>query len=275
MRLKLPKPIRSRYNIAKYRLREWMASIHASPVFVLGNQKSGTTAIAALLAKATGQTATLDFFFRRDPWEVQRYHEGALSLKAICQRNKLEFSRKIIKDPDLTFFATDLVESFPNAKFVFIVRNPYQNIRSILNRWSIPGSLQDLPPEIRQGIETSVSWRTIFEGIYPPTSGHNHVATLANRWCLANEAYREIQSHCYLLRYEDFCGHKEKAIAEIASQLELEVHYDIRKDINRPFQPKGKDASLKPVDFFSTGNLQTITRLCWPAANDFGYTPVG
>lgn len=274
MRFKLPKPARSRYNAAKYRLREWMASIQTSPVFVLGNQKSGTTAIAALLAKATGQTATLDFFFRRDPWEVQRYHEGALGLKAICQSNKLEFSRKIIKDPDLTFFATDLVEEFPDAKFLFIVRDPYQNIRSILNRWSIPGSPGGLTPEIWRSIEASGSWKILFEGMHPPTSGSNHVATLANRWRLAAQAYHEIKPRCYLLRYEDFCERKESVILETARQLELAVHHDIREDLDRSFQPKGQDASRPTVDFFSHGNLQTITRSCWPAANEFDYTPV-
>ena len=33
----------------------------STPIFLLGNQKSGTTAIAALLAEATDLSVTLDF----------------------------------------------------------------------------------------------------------------------------------------------------------------------------------------------------------------------
>ncbi len=271
MVLKLPIILRRPYATAKYRIREWLATTHQSPVFVLGNQKSGTTAIAALLAKATGHRATLDFFFRRDPWEVQRYHEGSLRLVDICARNKLEFSRKIIKDPDLTFFAPDLAAEFPNAKFLFIVRDPYQNIRSILNRWAIPGTLEQLPPETCREFETSGSWKIVFDGIAPATAGTNYVATLANRWCLAVDAYRQIKDQCCVIRYEDFCKTKEACIVKLAQQLGMEVRHDIRKDLDRAYQPKGANSDQSPQQFFSEPNLQQITRRCWPTADEFNY----
>ncbi len=47
------------------RLRALAARPNKRPVFVFGNQKSGTTAIAALLAAATGRRATLDFMQRQ------------------------------------------------------------------------------------------------------------------------------------------------------------------------------------------------------------------
>ena len=36
------------------------AGVNPTPVIILGNQKSGTTAIAALLAETTGKTVALD-----------------------------------------------------------------------------------------------------------------------------------------------------------------------------------------------------------------------
>ena len=272
--LNLPKLVRRPCAAASYRIRQYLATVQQSPVFVLGNQKSGTTAIAALLAQATGQRATLDFFYRRDPWEVQRYHQGSLTLKEICTRNKLEFSRKIIKDPDLTFFATDLAAEFPQAKFLFVLRDPYQNIRSILNRWSIPGTLDRLSPEIRRQLETSPAWQIVFEGATPATAGANHVATLANRWELAVHAFRQIETRCCLVRYEDFCAQKEKCIIELAQQLGLPVRHDIQSQLDHPFQPRGADSGQSAGQFFSRHNLQQITEQCWPTAADFHYQPV-
>ncbi|MCH2181435.1 MAG: sulfotransferase [Mariniblastus sp.] len=271
--LKLPKLVRRPYAAVRYRVRQCLATVHRSPVFVLGNQKSGTTAIAALLAQATGQQATLDFFYRREPREVERYHQGSLTLKEICTRNKLEFSRKIIKDPDLTFFASDLVAEFPEAKFLFVLRDPYQNIRSILNRWSLPGTLDQLSPEIRRQLEASRSWQIVFDGATPATAGPNPVATLANRWEMAVQAFRQIEARCCLVRYEDFCAQKERCIAELASQLGLPVRHDIQRQLDHPFQPRGADSGQSPAQFFSPANLEQITKRCWPTAADFHYRP--
>ncbi len=271
---KLPYIIRRPYAAANYRIRHWLAQPHESPIFILGNQKSGTTAIAALLAKATGQQATLDFFFRRNPKEVQDYHQGKLSLSDICTRNKLEFSRKIIKDPDLTFFASDLTTTFPGARFVFIVRDPYQNVRSILNRWSIPGTLSQLTPVIKKALATSPSWQIVFEGASPQTAGSNYVATLANRWTQSVKAYRQIQSRCLLVRYEDFCLHKEDTILKMANQLDLTIRHDISQNLNHPYQPPGADSGKTPLQFFNQNNLQKITEQCWPTAQIFQYQPV-
>ena len=64
-------------------LRRRLARVHPAPTFLLGSQKSGTTAIAALLGKCTGLPTTLDLQneFRHE----QNYHKvcaGELSLEA-------------------------------------------------------------------------------------------------------------------------------------------------------------------------------------------------
>ena len=42
------------------------ASANTAPIIITGNPKSGTTAIAVLLGKATGKTVTSDVFYRLD-----------------------------------------------------------------------------------------------------------------------------------------------------------------------------------------------------------------
>ena len=119
------------------------SKINSDPLLILGNQKSGTTVIASLLSKATKKTLTSDIK------SLIKNPSLKLDFKLLClndfiKQHKYDFSKDIIKEPFLSFYAEELIESFPNAKIVWIVRNPYQNIRSILNRLKIPGNLQKI-----------------------------------------------------------------------------------------------------------------------------------
>ncbi|RME38856.1 MAG: hypothetical protein D6788_06610, partial [Planctomycetota bacterium] len=128
-----------RMREAPYVVRRRFARPHPAPVIVLGNQKSGTTVIAALLAESAGCAVTLDIFFRFRRPVLARLLTGRDSLDRFIRRHPYWFSHPIIKEPSLTFFHDDLRRLFPSARFVFIVRDPRDNIRSILNRLRLPG----------------------------------------------------------------------------------------------------------------------------------------
>src|SRR5690606_37975827 len=108
------------------------------PIFILGNQKTGTSAIAALLGEATGNPYTIDVFCHLGDLQ-RRLFNRELTFRQFIVRSKDFFSKKIVKEPSFTFFYDELRREFPEATFVLIVRDPHENVRSILNRLEIPG----------------------------------------------------------------------------------------------------------------------------------------
>src|SRR5205085_6773705 len=112
-------------------------------------QKSGTSAIAALLGAATGLRAEIAVPGAWEPCLIPLLrHEVPIS--KFLRRNALAFSAPIVKEPCLTFIAPRLLDYFPAAQAVFIVREPFQNIRSMLDRLGIAGNLQEFVPRLHK-----------------------------------------------------------------------------------------------------------------------------
>ena len=130
-------------NLSIRKILSLFSKIKPDPLFILGNPKSGTTVIANLLSKATKQTLTSDIKSVINHSTLQ-LDFNLLSFNNFIKQHKYKFSKEIIKEPFLSFYTEELINSFPNSKIVWIVRNPYQNIRSILNRLKIPGNLQEI-----------------------------------------------------------------------------------------------------------------------------------
>ena len=119
--------------------------VNSKPLFILGNQKSGTTVIANLLSQATSKSLTSDFQSAISHKTLQLeldFH--LLKFSDFIQDYKYEFSKDIIKEPFLSYYIDELINEFPKAKFVLIIRSPFQNIRSILNRLIVPGNLEKI-----------------------------------------------------------------------------------------------------------------------------------
>src|ERR1700693_67395 len=75
-----------------------LVRVHARPVIVLGNHKAGTSAIAGLLGALAGVPVALEL---RKELKRDRYraiHEGRVPFSKLIARNKLDFSRSIIKE---------------------------------------------------------------------------------------------------------------------------------------------------------------------------------
>src|SRR5699024_12593798 len=78
-------------------------------------------------------SVTLDTTYLWAPYSTQ-IKKGEVSIENHAKRYSYPFSKDIIKEPGATFYI-DKIESFFNLdQYVFITRNPYSNIRSILNR---------------------------------------------------------------------------------------------------------------------------------------------
>ena len=228
-------------------------------IFVIGHQKSGTTAIAALLARAAGTTATLDLNKPETLPLINYVYNERLPLSVFVQSNAVNFTRHIIKEPELTFIAPQLEALFPRSRFVFVVRDPRETIRSILDRLSLPGELDELPEQRFRALPWA--WRDILDAHWLPVEDDNYVGKLAQRWCLAYEAAGQVSSNVIVVNYESFCEDKANTIRDLAERLSLPWR-DISGLVDDAYQPRGANRGVAPDEFFSPENLERISRWC-------------
>jgi 2-polyprenyl-3-methyl-5-hydroxy-6-metoxy-1,4-benzoquinol methylase len=246
----------------------WRLWRNRRPVIVLGNQKSGTTVIAALLSEISGLPVTLDLHRLTSQPRLHLVRSGQIDLATIIRDNRDCFSRPIIKEPSLTFFYPELRHLFPRGRFLFIVRDPRDNIRSILDRLKLPGDLKGISPERFAALP--VGWQYILDTAQMGTGGANYIENLARRWNAAAQVYLDNRRHMLLLRYEDFCRDKAGCIADTARALGLEVRHDISGKVDRQYQSRGNRDARWP-DVFGEGNLRLIESTCGALMAGFGY----
>jgi len=223
----------------KARVLRKMADLE--PVFVLGVQKSGTTAIAALLAKATNQSVTLDITraIKRPEWKVLlRYGIG--SFEDYVYRYRSAFRKKIVKEPGLTFYFEELRRVFPKARFVIILREPKDNIRSILNRLDVPGDAADVDLQNYPKLWLSPAWRINFDTSWLGYCHENYIDALAYRWKRSAEIYFNAEDDFLMIRYEDFIADKQASVELLSQKLGLKVKQDISGIVDRQYQSRGE-----------------------------------
>jgi hypothetical protein len=262
------RPIRRFLETAKTSLRGIGAEIHPSPIFILGNQKSGTSAIAGLLSRLTGLALTMDIKREVEHPEIERVRRGELSLSRFIERNKLGFSRPIIKEPNLTFVYDQLKDAFAEATFVFVYRDPRENIRSILNRIGATGVQEQLSDD--QVYEMTPGWRRVFEGQPPGIIGEDFIDTLARRWDVAARIVIENEPDLYPVRFEDFLEDKMGVITRLARTLGLSEAHEIAEYLDYPFQPQGI-RGVSWSEFYSREHLDCIERVCGESMERLGY----
>lgn len=247
-------------------------SQHPAPVFVLGNQKSGTTAIAALLAECIAETFISDVLYR-NKLQLKDLLDGEPSVAALVGSHPESFRATVVKDNDFTFLYPSLARAFPEASFVFIVRDPRQNIRSVLNRLKLPGDLDLLSAEQYGHLRKKLpGWHAILTGSSFGSSTGHYIDVLADRWVRANQVYLSAGDRMTLVRHEDFDAAKRSVIERLATELGFPVVNDISESQDRQYQPRG-DRSITPGDFFGQENLERVERRCATLMPSFGYTP--
>lgn len=235
------------------------ARVNPTPIIVLGNQKSGTSAIAALLSEMTGLSVSIDLRKEVDSPTYHQVKKGELSFAEFVRANKLDFSREIVKEPNLTLFYQELLEHFPRSQFIFVIRDPRDNIRSILNRLKIPGNLSSLSPDHKA--EMTPAWELIVDNRWLGLKGENYIEMLAERWNLMADVFLNHKQQIILSRYDVFVKDKVAEIERLAQALNLPQVNDISGRVDIQFQPKG-NKNVKWRDFFGHDNLTKIEQIC-------------
>ena len=250
--------------------RHYTSSVNPAPILIFGNQKSGTSAITALLGEATRSSYTIDVYCHYLGLEKEML-QGKIETRKLLEIVRYHFSKVIIKDPGFIFFYEELNSHFPESKKVFIYRDPRQNIRSILNRLNLPGHFHDLDQGSWEKLEAKFpGWYLVLEGSLAGHKGKTYIETLALRWRRVMETYFNNKIDFVPIRYESFLSDKIGMIAHLAELLGLEVKENISPLKDLQFQPKGnKNISLEA--FFGSKNLRIIEEICGKIMIDVGY----
>ncbi|MFB4167181.1 sulfotransferase domain-containing protein [Virgibacillus sp. JSM 102003] len=255
--------------IKNYRLNK-ISNINYSPIFVLGNQKSGTSAIGALLGELTNKPTTIDLEGLYEPVQ-SKLHRNEVSFETFLEKNKYDFSNEIIKEPSLTFLYDDIKRIFNTNKNVFIVRDPRDNIRSILNRVDLPGDEENIKESHPQKWKNApINWKRVIDSRWLGTSGENYIEWMSYRWLKCLDIYEQNSDDFILIRYEDFIKNKKEAIENLAEELSLNIVNDISDKVNIQFQPPG-NRKTNQKEFFGKRNLLRVETICNTKMQKYGY----
>ena len=261
-------PVRSALERLMLDLRSIGVKPHASPIIVFGNQKSGTSAIGALLGEISGVPVALDLKREFKNPSTDRLRSGELSMAEFVRLNRLDFSYQIVKEPALTPFYRELRAYFPRSRFVTVIRDPRDNIRSILNRVRIAGNLNEIPADAEN--ITSAAWKLVMDGRWMGITSNHYIDQLAERWNLTSDVYLESRDDILMCKYETFLQDKQAEIIRLAQALDLPTKHDIADKVDRPFQPPG-DHNVTWLDFFGKENIRRIERICGDRMKVLGY----
>lgn len=240
-------------------------------VVALGHQKSGTTAIAALIAEAAGVALAFDPLFHIDDGRADvadRLSKDPSSLSALVQSHKRSFCRPVLKDPDLSFFVTEAMAVFSHARFLFVMRDPRTTIRSIADRLGL--AAHDLAAPADASKLPNRHWQLILSGALPEIRGRSVAEVLARRWLLCAENYAKNSQTLTLVSYERFLEDKSGVIHRTMEELKLQVRRDIADKVNIAFQPRGNARAPLP-ERLGRENLRVINEICGQKMTSFGY----
>lgn len=257
----------ARRNARRIEQANASAVVETAPIFILGNQKSGTSAIAALLGRCAGLETTIDLPNEFAAPAYPAVRSGEMAIDDFIARNRAEFARPIIKAPSLTMIHTQLAARFPESRFVMIVRHPRDNIRSLLDRIGLPGDLDAVPTEFTERL--TGGRQLLLDGAWLGLPAGNYVEQLAHRWNLIADLYLDAPDSFTLVRYEDFLADKQGVITHTAELLGLATTGEIASHLDRPFQPAGQRGV--DLDAFFGANLERIDTITATRAARLGY----
>lgn len=203
---------------------------------------------------------------RRDPYGVFADATGRLARaagKAIpCEQT-----------PRNIFYAEALLDIYPQARFVHMMRDPRAVMASQKKRWKRRRLLANraaLPPS-----DALRSWVNY------------HPYTMGSLWAKANaEAYR-LRSHprFRIIRFEDLLAQPEATVREVCEHLDLAYepamldvpqinssHASSASGARRGFNPEAIDAWKKTL---GAGEIAVTERLCRAGMALGGYPPLG
>lgn len=258
-------------SIVKYLLGK-IKGVNNKPLFILGHEKSGTSIISFLLAKATKQSLALDIPILWEPNQT-KIHKDIAELERIISKNKFVFSKEIIKEPVLSFEVDKLQHLFPDAKFVFIIRHPFEVIRSCLNRLNLVGDIK-VYSELENAKTKDINWLAwdpVLKSDWLGKVSNNPVEAICHRWNYLVDSYKSNSDSIVLIKYEDFLKEKKNEIYRLAQNCNLEIKGNIDALLEQQMQSKSIN-SKSLFDYYGEKNFNLIKTLCSNNMSYFNYS---
>lgn len=236
---------------------------------VLGHQKSGTSAIAALVARRAGLTVSIDIaaLWGRDG---VGFLTGREPLSQVVRAHPDGFDCQVLKEPNLTFQADQVRAQWPDARWLFVVRDPRETLRSMLQRNGLPGHQRALLDG--QLDHPDARWMLLEPELWGAEPDATYIEVAAHRWCLAADAWHRHRHSAELVQFESFLADKHGTIDRIVDALGLTRAHPISDAVDRPYQPPG-DRSIGWARFFGADNLARVEAVCAERMPWFGYEP--
>ena len=247
----------ARKNLKKHR----NLCFHPNPdaILLFGMDRSGLTVAFNLIASRAGLTFPDDFTSHLRGWE--NVLKGNYDFFDYLKKNSYAFSKAIIRfemDSESVKFARSF---FKMEKYIITIRNPIDNIKSILLRLKIPGNLESLDVN---SLNFHREWMNMF------TKSENYIESLIVSWKELYDQPELINSHqSIIFKYEDFLKDRESYVTSKVIELGLKPVKSIDRLINIRYQPIGNQISN--LEFFGNKNLERIYSATYDIAEKFGY----
>ena len=240
-------------------------------IIVLGNQKSGSSAIANLIAEYSDISRTIDI-----PEFIQyqsKIIKGEKNFSSFIKKYPYRFSKYLLKDNHFSFYINDVEQCFPDSYILFVMRHPLDNIRSILDRVNMSGT--DIIQSFNY-IENKIepNWKPILSNEFLPQISNKLLLYegLAIRWKVAAQLYLKSKNKAQLVKYEEFDKNKMKTIQNICNLLNLKEKRDITPKLDYNFQQKGKNRNKNIIEFFDKEIIEKVEALCEEEMRELGYS---
>ena len=241
------------------------ATAKPNPRFILitAHPRSGTTAVATLLAERCGLRA----FTKTGRWTRadEDIVTGHTTIQEIVARNRYAFSFDIMSAADAGCFLPAMAAALPEMRVVFFVRDPRDMICSVIERINDydVSTVQVKDPDYRY---FKVDWLGIVE--------QDPIKKLALRWNYWLEKAKSVDGVVYR-RYEDFLADKTAFIDKLAGELGLRLRGDISADVDRQMSKHGRDVPIRGAGrwkkMLPAETARMIEETCGVGMNEFGY----
>jgi hypothetical protein len=192
----------------------------------------------------------IDTFHVEAPFQEVRYDEAAFRQIDHSWQTQSAGKRLLLKNPSNVVRAREIRRAFPNARFIWLIRNPWAVMQSMLGSHS--------------------AWRK-----NPQFLGATHIAQLtdplqkvAASWAYFAEAMSELTSPLDVTtRYEELITNPGSELARIASSLSI----PLRDDSSQVPLFRPSDFDLITYAVRRSDKKAEILNLVKPYAEQFGY----
>lgn len=277
---------------------ELIKPVVEQPVFVVGCSRAGTTLVYKTLSESPQlgslQRETHDFWASLHPPAERGWESHVIPRSSACEADRLTVARLfychtgklrfVDKNNQNGLSIPYLQRLFPDAFFVYVKRNPGDNLHSLIEGWKKPEIFglwaKDLPAEVN--IEGGRFRRWCF---FLPPDWREYLDSSIEEVCALqyrkmNAAILEAKSQvaedrwCEVF-YEDILDHAVDAFAAIFARCQLPFDQHLRRHcsevLQKPYNAFSKIGKDKWKSSPNRGKIEKVLPKVQDVAEEMGY----